>query len=362
MSCKSDYWVSLQLRPVGDFCNLACKYCEYGKALPTATMSDKILYQVIKKLLEHNGGHGVFCWHGGEPTLAGLDFFERAVNYQNLFSNSENVINQIQTNATNLHGDLIEFFARNKFSVGISLDGQKLLHNTIRVNKGAAGTYDDVIKGVGNLRDANLSPSVICTVSKIGLSYASETFRHLISLGFKNISYNVVFQSPDKSLIVSSEEWYEYLRIVFHEWCSLADESISVREINEVISWMIEKPFSCCSSLGSCAHWVVIDNKGDMFPCEVMGKDRKYGNILHSDFGDLISLPQHKELVTIVATRPTKCQTCEFEPVCNNGCTQLRTLNGSQNKRGLYAYCAQRLQLFHEVKLTFGNFLKEGGS
>ncbi len=80
------FWVSLQIRVTGDLCNLACKYCEYGKATAKTLMSDQTLRAVIEKTLRHNGDGAMFCWHGGEPTLGGLDFFERAVAYQQDFT------------------------------------------------------------------------------------------------------------------------------------------------------------------------------------------------------------------------------------------------------------------------------------
>ncbi|MCC7356839.1 MAG: radical SAM protein [Candidatus Doudnabacteria bacterium] len=353
---NANFWVSLHVRPMGDSCNLACRYCEFGKVSLEQRMSDEVLRSVVRKLLEHNGGSGVFCWHGGEPTLAGVDFFERAVQYQREFApDFSKVINQIQTNGVGLSEELVTLFARERFGVGLSLDGPETLHNLTRVNKGNAGSYQQVVAGLQLLRSHGIDPAVIATVSRDALPYAEATFQHLVNLGFKNIHYSVVFDSkPDGTLAVTNDEWYGYLRNVFHAWYEMADETIQVRELNEVISWIVGEPDPCCTSLGTCAHWMTVNPDGNVSPCEVMGKTLRYGNILTDTFASIIASVGHRELVKLAAFRPSICQSCEFLSVCNNGCTNMRTsTSGSQNPRGLYAYCHERQQLFREIVNVF---------
>lgn len=139
----------------------------------------------------------------------------------------------------------------------------------------------------------------------------------------------------------------------FHKWCDLGDPEIEIRELNEVISWLSGKADPCCTSLGTCSHWYVVDYNGDVFPCEVLGRESRYGNILVDDFQSISQAPAHQQLVEIQRSKPAKCMSCEFLKVCNNGCTQMRLTDGVQNFRGLYAYCDQRLALFQEVKKTF---------
>lgn len=354
---SDNFWVSLQIRPMGDFCNIACTYCVYGLAKQPTRMSDDVLAAMTKKVLEHNRDGALFNWHGGEPALAGVEFYEKALRYQQDYKTvGAKVMNQIQTNAIAVTSELADLFYKNEFGIGVSLDGPAFLHNHTRKGKMSQDTYSDVLRGVELLRSYRNTPSVIATVSKHSLPYAKETFHHLISLGFKQIHYSVVFESkPDKSLEVSSEEWYSYLKQVFHEWWDLGDSEIEVREINEVISWVAGSSDPCCTSSGTCAHWFVVDYDGNVYPCEILGRERYYGNILENTFVDIIKTPQHSELVQIAASRPAKCQSCEFLNLCNNGCTNMRRLDGQQNPLGLYAFCEERLNLFEEVQKTFSS-------
>jgi uncharacterized protein len=317
-------------------------------------MSDEVLRETTRKVLEHNSGGGVFCWHGGEPALAGLDFFERAVELQSQYGDPSEIVNEIQTNGSRVTPSLAKFFRDNRFSVGVSLDGPEFVHDAIRLKKNGGGTYKDVVRGIDVLRDAGVTPSVIATVGRNSLAYPKEILHHLVGLGFETIHFSVVFSSiPDQGLAITNDEWYGFLREVFHEWCAIGDPDIEIRELTEVIAWLSGSADPCCTSLGTCAHWFVIDYNGDILPCEMFGHEWCYGNILKDTFADVLQTPQHRQLIQFRSRKPEKCVECEFVNVCDNGCTKMRLLDGVPNPLGIYAYCEQRLALFQEVKITF---------
>jgi uncharacterized protein len=351
---KMSFWASLQMRVMGDYCNIACDYCHYGKTTDVTRMSSEVLEAATTKAISHNNGAGVFCWHGGEPTLAGLDFFRQAVEIQDRVATSD-VVNHIQTNGTMITPEFARFFNENRFGVGVSLDGPEWFHDQTRVDKGGRGTYKNVVRGINTLRQVGHTPSVIATVSKRSLPHAREIFHHLVrDLGFKTIHFSVVFDSkPDGSLAINNEQWYGFLRQIFREWCEYADPNVEIRELTEVIAWLKGSADPTCTSLGTCAHWFTVNHNGDIFPCEVVGKRVRYGNILQHDFDHVISTDCHRQFSQVVTFRPEKCMRCEFQSVCNNGCTEMRLADGERTPLGLYAYCQQRLELFQEVKAAF---------
>ena len=75
----------LMVKPVGARCNLSCRYCYYlgtdvrlGQPAE-GCMSEETLEALIRNYMESSPGPVVsFTWHGGEPALAGLDFYRRA--------------------------------------------------------------------------------------------------------------------------------------------------------------------------------------------------------------------------------------------------------------------------------------------
>lgn len=354
------HWFSIQVQPVGDFCNIACLYCPFGLVPNGGIMTDAVLEALVIKLLAHNEGHGVFCWHGGEPTLAGVGFFEKAIALQNRYALPGNAVNAIQTNAVQAQPDIATLFAEHNFSVGVSLDGPEFVHNTQRKNKASANTHALVLRGIDVYRRAGNTPSVICTVTKNSLPYASEIFHHLVEQGFTSLSFNAAFRSfPNTELAITNEEWYGFLRIIFREWFEMGNEDIEVREINEVVSWINDNAGSSCTTLGTCAHWLSMDHQGNLYPCQVLERNPPFGNILQVDFSNVHGCQTHQELVKIAAYRPVKCRQCQFLQLCNNGCVGMREdATGAQSRLGLYAYCEQRLALFREVQQIFSSHLE----
>ena len=325
------FWVSLQLRVTGNYCNLACRYCSYGKHTARIIMSDDILDSAIRKLLAHNDQLAMCCWHGGEPTLAGIEFFERAVEKQQQYAPAHFcVVNQIQTNGTLITPDFATFFRTHRFGVGVSIDGPASVHNAMRRDKGDNSTHKRAVRGIELLQEAHVQPSVIATVSRATLPFARETFHFLVSLGIRQISYSPVFDSPTGEYpSITNNEWFIYLRTVFHEWCSIGDARIQIRELNEVIAWMANVNHHCCNSLGTCAHWLVIDHDGEIYPCEKLNMSVRYGNIATETFNDVIASATHREFRLVNETPPSRVSDM---PLLSNVPEWLSSNENSQRK------------------------------
>ena len=352
---SNPFWVSLQIKATGGLCNLGCRYCINRNSRELTFMSDDVLKATVQKALYHNRDMAVFCWFGGEPTLARQGFYEKAVAYQKEYSSpSARIVNQIQTNGTLITLELATFFRENSFGVGVSIDGPEEIHNKMRVIKSGRGSYHLAVRGLRLLQDAGVNPSVIVTVSKETLPFARQVFRHVVELGIRRLSYSPVLDSAvGEYPSITNDEWYGYIRQVFDEWCRLGDPEIEVRELNEVIAWVSQVSEPCCSSLGTCSHWFLVDHDGDIYPCEKWGKSIKFGNVLTHDFSEIIKNSTHRRFARLTSYKPEKCQRCRFLSVCNNGCTQMRVIGGEFDILGLYAFCQQRKALFRDVESAF---------
>ena len=122
----------LMAKPTGSICNLDCQYCFYLEKLHLnqRAMSDKVLETYIKAYIETAPKQQVtFLWQGGEPTMAGLDFYKRAVNFQHKYANGKQIENSLQTNGVLLDADWCRFLHDHNFLVGLSIDGPEHLHD-----------------------------------------------------------------------------------------------------------------------------------------------------------------------------------------------------------------------------------------
>lgn len=353
--CNSN--IGLQIKPVGSFCNIQCKYCyaEPFKHPKCHIMTKEVLTKVLHDL-SAIAKTPVISWHGGEPTVAGVGFFEFAVEVIDSLEWNTPVVNQIQTNATLITSELARLFHENNFQVGISLDGTEQMHNRYRVDKGDNPTFAKVMDGLGILRSEGIYPWVIATVTAKNLSYAQEAFWFFIDNNFTNIRFTPVFDVYGNIFGVSSEEWANYLIQIFDLWFELGNPNIHIRELDEIMSWMIEKETSLCNGMSRCANWVSVDEKGNLYPCEYFKADYPYGNIMDISLADIKATGTYKKYFNLFTTPPAKCADCAFKRFCGNGCPSTRVINGQMNPTGVDFYCEAKKSVYDHIASVFSKY------
>lgn len=351
---------SVQLKPVGSACNLQCDYCYVKPFRPTKTriMSGDVLERIIASCLS-NATHPIFTWHGGEPTLAGISFFKQALQLMERYRKpGQTITNRIQTNATRVDLNLATFFKDHNFAVSVSLDGPEYIHGIHRFNSAHNNSFNKTMKGIETLRKVGISPSVICTVTDKTLKYAAEVFRFLVANGFTKIKYSPVFDSISDSFSFGSDEWFEYLKIVFDIWFEMENPNIEIRDLDEVISWLNQETLPLCSSDRTCLRWVSINPDGDLYPCEYLKSKHSYGNILQMELVDIPQTPAYQKFLDDFLSPPEQCTACKFYSLCGNGCPATRIAENRITPKGVYVYCQERLRLYYYIKKKFLAALK----
>ena len=195
-------------KPVGARCNLSCSYCYYldKRHLYTGSsagcMNDEVLELYIRQHIEASTGNEIFfSWHGGEPTLAGLDFYRKAVTIQEAYMPAGRTIrNGIQTNATLITEEWGKFFLDENFYVGISLDGPEHYHNFSRTHGGGNGTFEEVMRGLEILKSYNVPHEFLCVVSNSNVSAPLELYRFFKALGASYITFLPMVEEAGKAL------------------------------------------------------------------------------------------------------------------------------------------------------------------
>ena len=347
---------SLQLKPVGSDCNLKCSYC-YAEPFKTGRvvlMGREVLEKAISECLRQNKNPSI-TWHGGEPTLAGIDFFNQSQELIDYYRQPNQKVTQIlQTNATLITSQLAQFFADKDFEIGVSLDGPEEINDINRRDYGEKGSFSRIMVGVKTLRQAGVEPSVIVTVDASTLPYARNVMGFLIGQDFTRIKFSPVYDPGRDRFNISSDQWFEYLDTVFDVWMENGDPEISISELDEVIAWLEpDKAYPMCSSNHTCINWVSIDPDGTMYPCSYFRSDA-YGNILSIPLEDVVKTVGYLHFRKVFTTLPIGCQQCRFKKVCGNGCSATRVnQQGLIDPSGTYVYCNERKRLFQKIQKAF---------
>ena len=335
---------------IGDNCNLKCTYCFYNKLDQEHASEFGIddLRNFFKQIKEMQSSPYRFIWHGGEPLLKGFDTFQEIVKAQTeIFDDYNDVENLLQTNATLVTKKWAVFFRENNFKVGISLDGDKESNDNHRIYKHGQSSFMKVIRGIEILKEEGIEPAIIQTVPKRNLKNVSTDFDFFFDkLQAKSLAINIsdVQYTADATLeAVTPDEGFELYKTLFHKWLERKDKNIRVREIENFLLGLTGNTPKSCSFNGTCGHYISIEGNKDVYPCDRLSFSKKYylGNLNTETYKEILEGERMQKFRELVTDKPEPCKTCEWQKMCNNGCTALR--NPETNH---YKFCEARKKTF----------------
>ena len=214
------------VKPIGSACNLDCHYCYYRDKSEIYSgnmprMSEELLERYIQQYIEGASQQNIsFCWHGGEPLMAGLPFFEKAMELQKKYAGDKIIENTLQTNGILVNDDWCRFFKQNDFLIGLSLDGPEDIHDAFRRDCGGAPTFARVMRAVELMKKHGVEFNLLATVNARSEERGAEVYRFLTSINpyiqFLPVVEYVRLRPGKRPLIVSPDEedavpapWYD---------------------------------------------------------------------------------------------------------------------------------------------------------
>ena len=178
----------IMVKPHGPVCNLACKYCFYlhkADMLDSASkwqMTEEVLEEFTKTYIkaQPEGAPVNFAWQGGEPTLMGIDFFKKAIEFQETYKGpGQEISNSFQTNAMLIDEEWAAFFREHNFLIGVSIDGPKSVHNYYRVNRTGEGSFDRIMQSVEIMKEHRVDFNALTCVTNVSASNGLEIYQFL---------------------------------------------------------------------------------------------------------------------------------------------------------------------------------------
>ena len=351
------------IKPVGAHCNLRCSYCYYlsksginGDSDSNVVMDDGTLENYIRHhFLVSSADTVLFTWHGGEPLLAGIDFYKRAISFQKKYLPAgKKFLNGIQTNGTLITNEWCEFFAENGFSVGISLDGPEVYHNSTRHTYGSVpdkenstGSFEKVFRGYRLLREYGINPEILCVVNSYNVKYPLEVYRFIKMLGTQYLSFlPLVVRNDNKPEKVSKEsvsalEFGLFLSEIFDEWVKNDIGVIKIQIFEEALRTAFNQEHSLCIFREKCGGVSVVERNGDFYSCDhFVDKSHLIGNVNENSLTYLLNHPRQKAFgEKKLNTLPQYCIRCEVRQMCNGECPKNRFITSPDGEPGLNYLC-----------------------
>lgn len=371
-------------KPAGPLCNLDCSYCFYlekTKLFPknhSFKMEDATLEAYIKGYIEAQPGAEVsFAWQGGEPTLAGLPFFQKVVELQARYAGGKRIENAFQTNGTLLTDRWCEFLKANNFLVGISIDGPEALHDAYRIDRKGRPTYRDVVRGIELCKKHGVAFNTLTVVNARNVQKPLDVYRFLREIGSQFIQFiplverradsasdqlglglshppdlanvsNLSFEPEVTEWSVPPKALGEFYCKIFDRWLSRDVGKVYVQLFDTTLGKWVGAPGGVCIFAETCGRAMALEHNGDLYACDhyVYPKYR-LGNVLHdslaamADSGTMRAFGEAKR-----DSLPRQCLECEVRFCCHGDCPKHRFARSSDGEYGLSYLCDGLKQFF----------------
>jgi len=355
---------SLLIKPTGSRCNLDCRYCFYrgtddllgGQRSPL--MPPEVLDRMVENYLGLGFPTSVFIWQGGEPTLAGLEFYQRVVEKQMTYGRKgQTVGNALQTNGIIIDNRWAEFLSEYAFLVGLSLDGPPEVHNHYRTDKGAHPTFDRVMAAAECLRKSGVAFNILCMITAQSEKMGREIYRFLVREGFYNLQfipcaeYDPVTGKP-LPYNVSPSGYGRFMSDVFDQWYEQDVGRVSVRTFEALVAVMAGiKEVNMCTLGTICNHYLVVEKQGDVYPCDFfVSKPYYLGTIMESSLAELYLSDREQSFSLLKSHYPQECRTCQYLDLCHGGCPKDRLCAGGGTFGKTSALCEGLKYFFAQTK------------
>ena len=323
----------LIIKPVGDGCNYRCDYCFHHDVLEKLDrMSLGAVEEIYRTAHAALGENVEFTWHGGEPTLAGLPFFERAMELQ-IAVFGKLVDNTIQTNGSQMSPAWVNFFRAHRFSVGISIDGSREAHDRHRRNAAGKGTFDRTLRAMECLRDAGYPFGVIAVFTP-GDSDPAALYDLVTKAGATRMSTNPAAVATERGLSPLAEAYGAFVVGLIRRWMERGGAGTFLAEVADFLGGLIGGWQPTCYVNGSCSHFLTIQKDGWVKACCDRNTDFNahpetyLGNIQATGLSEILNGPAIAHFAAQADVNPVSCSGCEWLDMCRGGCSHQRMVEG----------------------------------
>lgn len=353
--------VSVLVKPASSACNLKCKYCFYRDEAESRSeafmgmMSLDTAKALIKNAFSFAEGSCSFLFQGGEPTLAGLEFFKEFVALEKSLNTKRiEVFNAVQTNGMTLDDDWARFFKDEDFLVGLSSDGFSELHNLNRTDSSGGDTLVRVLNSARILKQHGVSFNILTVVTGRTARSPEKLWSFYKKHGLSHVQLIpcIVPAGLEKTSPFALQEkaYGDFFTKMFMLWYRdlLKGEYVSVREFENIISIVSGKSPEICSMRGHCGIQFVVEGNGNVYPCDFYSTDEYLlGNVADSSFYEMGTSEKARLFVSSSLALPDECKKCKWAFLCRNGCRRERA-NSSENGALKNIYCEGR-RAFYEA-------------
>jgi uncharacterized protein len=327
------------IKPASSNCNLRCEYCFYHSLAENrqtdsyGIMDIDTLELLVKKALEYADHACSFVFQGGEPTLAGLDFFRSLTEFQKKYNAKKvQISNAIQTNGMVIDDEWARFLAENRFLVGLSLDGPKEIHDTYRTKPGGKGSFQRIMETVNRFNKYKVEYNILFVVTAYSARHAGKIYNFFKKHGFRYLQFIPCLdplgeQPGGHEYSLTPDRYAFFLKTLFDLWYNDISKGnvISIRYFDNLVSMAMGYRPEACGMSGVCSCQFVVEADGGVYPCDFYVIDEWYlGDLRHSSFEEIVKSEVTNRFIEVSKHIDTRCRECKWFGLCGGGCRRDR--------------------------------------
>lgn len=340
--------IGLLLKPASGLCDLRCQYCFYRDVTEKreqasyGIMSHETLRVVLEKSLQAAKGPSsrlMLAFQGGEPTLAGLDFFRETVRLLQVLNEDRIPVDlALQTNGMSIDEQWAAFFAQNRFLIGLSLDGNGEIHDHNRPDAAGNGTFKRVMRTAELLNKYQVEFNILTVITKQIARKIQSVYQFYRKHGFVWQQYIPCLDPLGEvtgkyAWSLTPEIYGKFLCDLFDHWYRDAAEGryVSIRQFDNYLQILLGQPPEQCGMGGVCGAQNVVEADGSVYPCDFYVLDAyRLGNLLTDSFAQIDACRDNLKFLER-STLQEKCRKCSWLAMCRGGCRRHREPDLGEN-------------------------------
>lgn len=331
--------ISVLIKPASSLCNLRCKYCFYANvsSLREVRSFGKMKPEVAEKMIENiyadldDGDQLTLGFQGGEPTFAGLSYFQAIVALVKAQTKQIQVHYAIQTNGTLINESWCRFLKENNFLVGLSIDGHPLYHDLNRVDTKGRGTFQRVLHTKHLFDHYQIDYNVLCVLTNPLAKEAKKVFQFIKKEKIEYVQFIPCLDDLDATekspYALTPKRFASFYHQLFHLWLAelRRGQYISIKLFDDLVNLLVHRQVTACGILGNCQVQYIIEADGSVYPCDFYVLDEyRMGYIQDQTLRELFEQEISQKFVCDKPPLSALCQACPFLSMCHGGCKRMK--------------------------------------
>ena len=327
------------VKPSSSACNMRCRYCFYADVAERRSthnygmMSLATLESLVEKVLAETTVSCTFGFQGGEPTLAGVDFYRRLLEFEKKHNkNNVAIAHTMQTNGLAVTAEWAEFWAVNNFLIGVSIDADKRRHDDMRIDASGKGTHNRCLAACRLLDEHKVKYNILAVVTKGMAAHPDTTYRHYRERGFRYLQFIPCLDDFGEERAASAhsldaDTYGKFLCRLFDLWFRdfMNGDVCSIRMFDNWLGILLGEPPESCDMVGRCRPYLLVEGDGSVFPCDFYAVDKyRMGNITTDPVAGLLEGETARNFAAESYVPDPRCSECEYYALCRGGCRRHR--------------------------------------